>query len=275
VSHAPESTPPDTTAFGVLLRVAYDGRRFSGFARQTHERTVAGELDGAVRAVDPRASLVRGASRTDAGVHARDQVVAFDARQSIPSRGWVHALNRHLGEDAAVVGAARVAPGYDPRQHAVAKTYRYLVLCAASPDPFLVGRAWPVRERLNHARMRAALDTIVGTHDFGAFRSSADERTETVRRILRATVAPLRDDARCLAFDVCGSGFMHRMVRIIVGSAVDIGRERLDADAFTRAIASGRRQDLGLTAPPDGLYLERIELDDRGEDEWPDRAPED
>lgn len=260
---------------GVLLHLAYDGRRFSGFARQSNARTVAGELEGAIRALDPRASFVRGASRTDAGVHARNQIVAFDATRDMEPRRWVHALNRHLGEDLVVSRAARVPIGYDPRRHAFRKTYRYIVLNSRVPDPFWRGRAWSVRDRLNHDRMCDELRSLVGTHDFRAFRTSSDQRIDTVRTILRAGANTLRDDARCTAFEVCGSAFMHRMVRIIVGTVVDVGRGRREPFAVRRAIESGSREDLGMTAPPDGLYLESVELDDRGTDEWPDHLCED
>lgn len=254
---------------GVLLTVAYDGAPFHGFARQPEARTIAGELDGAVREIDPHASLVRGASRTDTGVHARGQRVAFDTVLSIPPRGWAMALARELPDEIAVVGAAEVEPGYDPRHHALQKTYRYVVLESAVRDPFLVGRAWRVGERLNHEAMQREATSLVGTHDFRAFRSSADERQDTVRHILRSSVRASAALARCLEIEVEGDRFMHRMMRIIAGTLVDIGRGRLAPGAIGRAIDSGARKDLGLTAPPDGLFLERIDLSDPGRNPWP------
>jgi tRNA pseudouridine38-40 synthase len=140
--------------FGVLLSVQYDGTRFSGFARQPNARTIAGELDGAVRAIDPRASLVRGASRTDAGVHALDQRVAFDTTMDIPSRGWALALSRHLCDEMVVARAWRVADGYDPRAHSLRKTYRYFVLFSPVRDPVL-SRSCCHTRRLNHELMAA------------------------------------------------------------------------------------------------------------------------
>src|SRR5262249_39489784 len=138
------------------------GRIFSGFARQPNARTVAGELDGAVRAVVPSAGLVRGASRTDAGVHARGQRVAFDVDQELPVRGWVHAINAQLPSEIAVVRAARVPPGYEPRFQAIEKTYRYVLLESTVPDPFLSGRAWRIGDRLNHEAMREAAQALLG-----------------------------------------------------------------------------------------------------------------
>jgi tRNA pseudouridine38-40 synthase len=266
----PASSAGSTRRLGVLLRVAYVGTKLSGFARQTNARTVQGELDGAVRGVDPQASLVRGASRTDSGVHALTQPVAFDTSLDIPPRGWALALARHLSDEISVTGAARVPPGYDPRHHAVQKTYRYVILESPVRDPFLEDRAWRVAERLNHERMREEARALLGSHDFRAFRTSTDARTDTVRTILRADVVRDQNDPRLTIIEVQGDRFLHRMVRIIVGALVDVGRERLDAGAVQRSLKSGDRNGLGITAPPNGLYLFRMELDDSGEDKWPD-----
>jgi len=254
----------------VLLTVAYDGADFAGFARQKEARTVAGELDGAVRAIDPTASLVRGASRTDSGVHALGQRVAFDSALDIPPRGWALAIARHSSSEISVVRAARVAPGYDPRGHARQKTYRYVLFCSRVRDPFLSRRAWRVEERLNHDLLREEADALVGRHDFRAFRTSSDQRVDTVRTIFRIDVRPGAPDPRCIALEIQGDRFLHRMVRIIVGTLVDVSRGRLAPGATRRALASGERNALGITAPPDGLYLVEIELDDEGADNWPD-----
>jgi tRNA pseudouridine38-40 synthase len=255
--------------FGVLLTVAYDGARFAGFARQKDARTVQGELDGAVRAVDPTASLVRGASRTDSGVHALAQRVAFDTRLDIPPRGFALALARHTSDELAIVGAARVPPGYDPRSHARKKTYRYLILASQVRDPFWRHRAWRLADRLNHQRMREEAGALVGQHDFRAFRTSTDPRRDTVRTILRADLREGSPDPRFLVVEIEGDRFLHRMVRIIVGTLVDVGRGRLPPQAVARGLATGDRRSLGITAPPDGLYLVSLDLDDEGHDNWP------
>ena len=248
--------------FGVLLTVAYDGRRFSGWARQTNARSVAGELDGAIAAIDPKASQTRGLSRTDAGVHAREQLVAFDTDKDIGLRGWVLALSQHLPDEIAVVRATRVAPGFDARRLATRKVYRYTVLHSLVRDPFLEGRAWRVMERFNHSDLNAIAQSLVGKHDFAAFRGAADTRTETVRQIFRIEVGPAHSDERITLVEVEGDKFLYNMVRIIVGTLIDIGRERRPKDALTRALTSHARTDLGITAPPDGLCLERVIIDD-------------
>jgi tRNA pseudouridine38-40 synthase len=252
------------------LTVAYDGAPFAGYARQPHARTIAGELDGAVRAIDPRASLVRGVSRTDAGVHAVAQRVAFDSVLQIPSRGWALALMRHLPREIAVRRAASIPPGFEPRHHALRKTYVYRLYQSDLRDPFLAGRAWRVPQRLNHSVMAASAQSLIGEHDFAAFRAAGDEREETVRKIFRIEVRTDSRDPRLLEIAVEGDRFMYRMVRIIVGALVDIGRNRLAEGALARALETRRRRDLGVTAPADGLCLEQVLLDDEGSDAWPE-----
>jgi tRNA pseudouridine38-40 synthase len=254
---------------GVLLTVAYDGGTFSGFALQPSARTVAGELTGAVRALDPRASSLRGTSRTDAGVHAHGQRVAFDSELDIPVRGWALGLAAHLPKEIAVVAAARVEPGFEPRRHVRSKTYRYVLLESPVRDPFLEGRVWRQSERLNQIAMTEAAAHLVGEHDFKGFRGAADEREETVRRLFRVEVRRARTDDRILEIVVEGDRFLYRMVRIIAGTLVDVGRGRFAPDVTLRGLQSKSRTELGVTAPPEGLYLDEIVLDVAVAESWP------
>lgn len=260
---------------GVLLSVAYDGRPFSGFALQPSQRTVAGELLGALQAIDPAISELRGASRTDAGVHAKDQRVAFDTgskSEKIPPRGWVFALCRHLPSEIAVRKAAFVPVGYTPRFDSLGKRYRYTLLRDWVRDPFWDGRVWRTDELFKPSAaglIRDEAQHLVGTHDFKAFRSSADERENTVRTIVKANIAESTWDPRVLHIDITGTAFMHNMVRIIVGTLVDVARGKLEQGAVLRALLSGKRTDAGITAPAAGLCLERTFLKQQAEDPWP------
>jgi tRNA pseudouridine38-40 synthase len=256
-------------ASGVLLRVAYDGRNYSGFTRQAGRATIASELGAAIRQIDPCASEVRCSSRTDAGVHALAQPVAFDTHKQINSRGWVLAINQHLPDSIRVVSAARVPRGYSPVPVARWKRYRYLVLLSPTRDPFWHGRAWHVYQRLNQVAMSDAAKLIQGERDFAAYRSASDQRTNTVRHLSKVAVQGSARDPRLLEILVEGSAFLHNMVRIISGSLVDVGRARLDAAALTRAFHSKNRADLGMTAPACGLYLEHVALDDAATELWP------
>jgi tRNA pseudouridine38-40 synthase len=242
-----------------LLEVAYDGTGFHGWAAQKGGvRTVAETLRGAVLTMDPRASDLRGASRTDAGVHADGQAVAFDTSRDIPSQGWVLGLNQHLPEDVAVRRARSVPPGYAPRFSARSKRYRYRLLVDSVRDPHWRTRAWRVT-KLDIPSMILEAEAARGTHDFAGFRGSADRRASTVRTLTRVDVE--RDaDERVLAVVVEGGAFLYNMVRILAGTMVDVARGRLDAGAVGRALLSGRRSDAGTTAPAQGLVLERVDL---------------
>lgn len=269
-------TEPARTA--VLLTVAYDGSPFAGFVVQPEQRTIAGELLGALQALDPSIRHIRGASRTDSGVHAHGQRVAFDPRVTMPMRGWVLATSRHLPKEIAVRRAAKVPAGYTPRFESQGKHYRYLLLRDMARDPFLEARAWRVegmRDPAVVARAAAEAELAVGTHDFAAFRTAVDMRQDTRRTLRKVSVSEDPSDPRLLRIDVHGNSFMHNMVRILVGTIVEVARGRLEPGAIARAIASGQRNDAGITAPPDGLYLESIQLRDDGEEAWPPDLHED
>lgn len=264
--------------YGILLKLAYDGSGYSGLAIQDNANTVAGELLKAIRTLAPEAGSLRVCSRTDAGVHARGQYVVFDTNQYITNRGWVLGLSGLLPPDIAVLSAASVPPAFLPSNHAKWKTYTYWVLQGTIRDPFLEQRSWRVFERLNHSRMREEAALLLGTHDFRAFRGRNDFRTQTVRTLTDVAISPEPAPSRVLKISVTGNAFMYNMVRIIAGTLVDVGRGRVAPGAVTRAIHSGNRLDLGMTAPAAGLYLDHIQLDDTGTNEWPyhlDGAPED
>lgn len=244
---------------GVLLTVAYDGAGFVGWARQRTGRSVQETLHGALRRVDPSASVPRGTSRTDSGVHADAHPVAFDARLPLGARGWVLALNSHLPRDLAVRSARLIRAGYNPRFASRCKRYRYRILLDTVRDPHLCGRTWRIGWALDLDRTRREAQRLVGTHDFAAFRAAQDGRRETRRSLAR--VALEHEGGRVVAVVVDGDGFLHNMVRIIVGTLVDVGRGRLPEGTVARAFESRERRLLGPTAPPEGLTLEHVDLE--------------
>jgi tRNA pseudouridine38-40 synthase len=259
----------DGNPHGVLLLVSYDGTAFHGWARQSGMRCVEDTLCGAVMAIDPRSSPIRGASRTDAGVHAQGQLAAFDTKLDVPARGWVLGLNRQLPDDLAVRGARRVAAGFSPRLMARGKRYRYRVLIDAVRDPHWRTRGWRVPELDIEAMAREA-DAARGTHDFASFRAAGDARVSTVRTLTRVDVMS-EEDPRIVAVVVEGDAFLHHMVRILVGTMVDVARGRLAAGAIGRAIGARDRRAAGTTAPAHGLVLECVHIDtpEGAGDPWP------
>lgn len=252
----------------IRLRVAYDGFELAGWQRQPAQRTVQGELERAVSEVAGAPIEVRGASRTDAGVHAEGQVAAFDSPRELPLHGWVRALNGKLDPAIAVRDAEPCALGYKPRFDAIAKTYRYLLHLGAVPDPRWRRYAWHLGPRRTKAgqldldAMRDAARRLEGEHDFRAFRASGDERENTVRTLTRvAIVAGICERDDLIAVEVRGTAFMQHMIRILVGTLVDVGRGRTrpeEIDALLGPEAS--RAQAGETAPAWGLTLIEVEL---------------
>lgn len=243
---------------GVLLTVAYDGSAFSGWASQRDARTVEDALKAAILAVDPNAGPPRGASRTDAGVHAEGQLAAFDPAQEIPARGWVLALNQHLPDDVAIRSARTVPIGFNPRFQNKKKQYAYTLLLDKVRDPLLAKRTWRIGWEMDLDRMKREARAIEGTHDFAAFRSAGDARDDT-RRTIQSVSVDLIDD-RLLRITVEGNAFLYNMVRILVGTLVDVARGHLEEGTIAKALASKDRAHAGLTAPPEGLVLRSIEV---------------
>jgi tRNA pseudouridine38-40 synthase len=266
-------TPRATS--GVRVTVAYHGGGFAGFAAQPGQRTVQAVLAEAAARVCRHPVVVRGASRTDAGVHALGQVAAFASARSLAPERWVLALNRYLPEDTAVRDAAPCAPDYDPRFDARDKTYRYLFHLGRARDPLVRDRAWHVGKQLyrlpvgahGEARvdlpaMREACAALTGTHDFRAFRAAGDTRENTVRTLLRLSLGEAYQGyPALLAFEVTGEAFMMNMVRILAGTLIDVGRGRLSPEQVTALLGSGgERRGAGMTAPAHGLTLVAVTL---------------
>lgn len=256
--------------FGVLLKVAYEGTAFSGWAAQREGRTVHDTLRGAIAALDPRASAPRGTSRTDAGVHADGQLAAFDATLELPPRGWVLALNQHLPDDACVRSARVVPAEFNPRFASRGKRYRYRILLDRVRDPAWSTRAWRIGWPIDVPLLEREARRFEGTHDFASFRSAHDSRFETVRT-MTAVYVERHEDPRVISVVVEGTAFLYNMVRIMVGTLLDVARGKLAEGTVTRALEGNARRLAGTTAPAHGLTLESIDvsLPEGAGDPWP------
>jgi tRNA pseudouridine38-40 synthase len=236
------------------LVVAYDGGPFSGFARQRDRRTVQGELEAALTRLAKRPVRTVGAGRTDAGVHARGQVVHADVPARLDPERVRRALNGSLGPAIAVREAAWAPPGFDARLSARRRTYVYRVDDSGSLDPLLRGfvLAWP--RPLDLSRMREAARPLLGEHDFAAFCRSRSGTT-TRRRLRSVTVRRLRGlvEVRLVA-----DAFCWQMVRGIVGHLLLVGDGRRDPASTTAILAAADRARAGNIAPAHGLVLESV-----------------
>jgi len=238
----------------VRLDIEYDGTGFTGWAAQPGLRTVQGELEAALATVLRQPVRLTVAGRTDTGVHALGQVASFATESEIPD-DLTRRLNGVGPEDLAVKAVTVVDAGFDARRDARSRTYRYRVLARAMPSPFEQGRAlwWP--HRLDLESLDSCAAALPGTHDFTAFTPTQTEHVRFARDVLAAGWTPEGD---ILSFRITADAFMRNMVRVLVGTMLDVGSGRRRVDDFTRLLDGAPRTAAGDTAPPHGLYLESV-----------------
>ena len=248
------STTDSAAVRTIRLRLAYDGTGFRGWARQRGQRTVEGVLGEAIARVLGSAPKLSVAGRTDAGVHARGQVVSFDA-EVVDVVRLQRAVNSMLAPEV-VVTDGRVAPeGFDARFSATGREYRYRIDVGAWPDPFDARFVWHRPGELSVRRMRDAARSLLGEHDFASFCRRPKDGSSTVRRLDWLAVARSGDR---IVFTARANGFLHQMVRSLVGTLVAVGEGRLSAGEVPAITAARDRSRAGTVAPPHGLTLERV-----------------
>lgn len=242
--------------------VAYDGTAYAGFQRQNERVTVQEVLEAAIEAATRLPATVAPAGRTDAGVHADAQVVAFDVATGLPAEALRHLFDHLLPEDVRVLVVERAPEGFDPQRHAVRKLYRYALRTASHLPPRLRRLVWHVPGPLDEDAMRDAAARVVGTHDFRAFRNDpGPERRgeDTVRTLESLEVAPAEDGLRV---DASAPGFLYMMVRNLAAALVAVGRGERPPSWAADVLASRDRRLLPPPAPACGLTLVRVEYPD-------------
>lgn len=241
----------------VKLTIAYEGTEFSGYQRQGKgERTVQGELEKAIQRLTGTAPKLIAAGRTDAGVHAKGQVVNFTTGSPIPISRWPTALNSCLPPDLIVWQAEEVPLSFHARFGAKTKTYQYIVSRRQWPDPFLRRFSYHYPRPLRVEPIRAASAFLVGEHDFKGFSAAGSSVATTVRRLDRVEVT---EEGEEICFTLTGNGFLYKMVRNIVGTLLLIGEGKADPGLVRTILTKGDRQAAGPTAPPHGLTLMAVE----------------
>jgi tRNA pseudouridine38-40 synthase len=262
----------------IRLLVEYDGTGLCGWQRQANGPTVQGHLEAALGKLLAHEVTVTGASRTDAGVHARGQVVSFRTERAIPLHGIRRGLNSMLPPAIAIIEASLATEDFHPRFSATGKHYRYFLFTRAERSPQWHRRAWHHPTALDLAAMREAAKALIGEHDFAAFRAAGCTAKHTVRRIDQIEIAELSgelsgsglspssgDPARSwiVAVDVRGNAFLRNMVRIVVGTLVEVGQGRRPASQVAEILALKDRTRAGITAPAHGLELVSVRYDGR------------
>jgi tRNA pseudouridine38-40 synthase len=239
------------------LTIEYEGSAFSGWQRQENGASVQGALEQAVFRLTGAESHVQGAGRTDAGVHASGQVAHVDLERAWDGFKLREALNAHLVAMPVCVLAAEPAPAdFDARRSAIHRRYLYLILNRRAPLTLQKGRAWRVKRPLDAEAMRSAARALIGRHDFTTFRDSQCQAASPMRTLDVFEVERTGDEIRCW---VGARSFLHRQVRSMVGSLVEVGLGKWSAADLRAALEAADRSRCGQVAPPDGLYLTRVD----------------
>lgn len=239
----------------ILLTVEYDGTAYAGWQRQINGLAVQQVLEEALGRACGHPVTVTGSSRTDAGVHALDQKVHFDTESSIPPEKYPFVLNTMLPEDIRVQDGREVPADFHARFLTSGKKYTYRIWNARHGSAMRRNTHWHVPVPLDEAAVRRALPPLLGKHDFAAFQAAGGTAKTTVRTIREAELAV---EGHEWTLTVTGDAFLYNMVRIIAGTAEEIGLHRIGGDAFKKAIETGNRLTLGMTAPARGLELTRV-----------------
>lgn len=242
--------------------IRYDGTAFSGYQIQPNGRTVQGEIEKVLIKMHKGKSVrVTASGRTDQGVHAMGQVIHFDTDLKIPNESWLRALNTMLPDDVEVVSITNVSSDFHARYDVREKEYRYYILNTSEKDLFRRHYTHFVKEKLNVNTMHDASQLFLGSHDFSSFcAANSNVKGDKVRTI---TDIAVEQTGKNIIIRVRGTGFLYNMVRIIVGTLIDIGSGNRNPEEIKKIIAAEDRTKAGKTAPPQGLYLWEVSYDEK------------
>ena len=239
----------------IRLDICYDGTRYNGWQRQTaHDNTIQGKLETALSRILGEPIEISASGRTDTGVHARGQVANFHTGSRMDCADLLAELRKYLPEDIGIYSCREVSPRFHARLNALEKTYQYRLWNSDAPCVFDRRFVAVMEEELDLDRMNEAARLLLGTHDFSAFCANRKMKKSTVRTIKSFTVERVGEEVR---FTVTGNGFLHNMVRILVGTLVEAGRGERAVDSIPE-LFGGKREQAGFLAPGKGLCLMEV-----------------
>ena len=239
----------------IVLVVEYDGRQYHGFQWQANAPTIQAELERAIQKLTGESSRVIATSRTDAGVHAKGQVVSFRTKSALSPQTFTRALNHYLPEDIAVKGACRVSADFNVRRDALSREYDYHILNSSTRSPLAMGFVYLVANELNTEIMNKACKFLEGEHDFASFATSLGKLRSTVRNVYEAKVT--RED-KLVTFHMVANSFLTHQVRNTVGLLVRVGLGKVELEEVRRIMEAKTPGLAGPTAPAYGLCLTKV-----------------
>lgn len=237
------------------LKLMYNGSAYHGWQVQANADTVQGRVEKAIESVFGSHLTLYGCSRTDAGVHANEYFCNFRTEKNIPCESVVKALNANLPEDIAVVDCLEAEDDFHARFNCKSKRYVYKIWNTQVKNPFLTHTAYHYKYRLDDKILDEAAKSFIGTYDFSSFCSAGSSVEDTVRTVTDASVTR---DGDIVTFSVEADGFLYNMVRIMVGTLININEGKINKNGIKDIIASENRLNAGVTAPPQGLFLDKV-----------------
>lgn len=237
------------------VKMAYNGARYHGFQRQDNALAVQQVVEEAIKSLTGENITIFGCSRTDAGVHAREFFFNFKIDSTITCRGIVFGLNPKLPDDISILSCEEADEDFHARYDCKGKEYEYVLHNSEIKNPFYKDTAYRHWYPIDEKKLEKAAQDFVGEHDFKAFCSTACEKENTVRTIHYFHV---RREGDLVIFNVSGDGFLYNMVRIMVGTLIETSTGRIKPESIPEIILSGDRSKAGMTAPPEGLYLNKV-----------------
>jgi tRNA pseudouridine38-40 synthase len=245
------------TGTRIILVVEYDGTNYHGSQLQADTPTIQGEIEKALKQLTGENTRIKTASRTDAGVHARGQVVSFRTETSLPLKSFIDGLNHYLPRDIAVKEAFEAEDSFDVRRRAVSREYRYYILNSPTRSPIRQGFSCRVIGSLDIEAMNRACQALIGRHDLASFVSSAEtaRQKRTIRDVYKAEITR---DGDMIVFDMVANSFLPHQVRNTIGSLIKVGQGKMTVDEFYNMVEARTPGLAGPTAPADGLCLMRV-----------------
>ncbi len=239
----------------IKLTIEYDGTAYAGWQRQPHRVTIQGKIEEALTCITQQNSPVIGAGRTDAGVHAHGQVASFITQATLRDTQWARAMNRYLPQDISILKSEQVVDTFHAQRNAKEKLYEYRIHLHPSRTALNYFRAWHISQNLNTETMQRATQEILGPHDFASFQGPRPSTSNTFCTISECS---WEINESTLLFRVQGDRFLKQMVRNLVGTLVEIGLGKRSPDSIPGILQARNRQAAGITAPPQGLYLQKV-----------------
>lgn len=242
----------------IRLTIEYDGKEFNGWQKQPNKLNIQGNLEKVISDLTKEEIEIIGSGRTDAGVHALGQVANFKTNSNIPIEKFAIAINSRIKQSIRVKKAEEVDERFHSRYNCKRKTYRYIINTSETGSAIYRNLEYNIKMQLAVKKMQEAVKFFIGEHDFSAFKSSGTSSKSSVRTIYNAKV---EQDGERIIIELTGNGFLYNMVRIISGTLVEVGLNKIKPEDITKIIESKNRQNAGKTLPPCGLYLVSVEYE--------------